>query len=128
MSVAKLRLGDFLKEENHRAEANKATIQGKMTFGDAVVICRQQLQHSQHLKPSAKLYREKCISALLNEDVQIISAEKYHACAKEAMNREVFPAELSDRESLKHEFVARVSKATLLQLNEKARTKTTETT
>jgi hypothetical protein len=28
MSVAKLRLGDFLKEENHRAEANKATIRG----------------------------------------------------------------------------------------------------
>jgi integrase len=81
MSVAKLRLSDFLKEENHRAEANKATIQGKMTFGDAVVIYRQQLQHSQHLKPSAKLYREKCISALLKSwpeleamDVRKISA------------------------------------------------------
>ena len=65
MSVAKLRLGDFLKEENHRAEATQATVRGKMTFGDALVIYRQQLQDAHHLKPSAKLYREKCIKALL---------------------------------------------------------------
>jgi integrase len=65
MSVAKLRLGDFLKEENHRAEATQATIRGKMTFGDALVSYRQQLADAQHLKPSAKLYREKCIKALL---------------------------------------------------------------
>jgi hypothetical protein len=31
MSVAKLCLGDFLKEENHCAEATSATIEGKMT-------------------------------------------------------------------------------------------------
>jgi len=81
MSVAKLRLGDFLKEENHRAEATQATIRGKMTFGDALVIYRQQLQAAQHLKPSAKLYREKCIKALLKtwpeleaSDVRKISA------------------------------------------------------
>jgi integrase len=60
----------------------------------------------------------------LNEDVQIVSADKCHACAKEAMNREVFAEELSDRESLRHEFVARVSKATLIELNEKIQTKT----
>jgi integrase len=65
MSVAKLRLGDFLKEENHRAEATQATVRGKMTFGDALVIYRQQLKDAQHLKPNAKLYREKCIKALL---------------------------------------------------------------
>src|SRR6266542_259317 len=56
MSVAKLRLGDFLKEEkNHRAEATQATVRGKMTFGDALVIYRQQLKDAQHLKPNAKL-------------------------------------------------------------------------
>jgi len=38
MSVAKLRLGDFLQEEHHRAEATQATVRGKMTLGDALVI------------------------------------------------------------------------------------------
>ena len=56
---------DFLKEENHRAEAKQETIRGKMTFDDAVVIYRQQLKDAPHLKPSAKVYREKCIKALL---------------------------------------------------------------
>ncbi len=38
MSVAKLRLGDFLKEENHRAEVYQASSRGKMTFGAALGI------------------------------------------------------------------------------------------
>ena len=38
MSVVKLRLGDFLNHENHRAEATQATVCGKMTLGDALVI------------------------------------------------------------------------------------------
>jgi integrase len=65
MSVAKLRLGDFLKEENHRAEVHQASSRGKMTFADALAIYEQQLKDSHHLKPSAKLYREKSIKALL---------------------------------------------------------------
>jgi hypothetical protein len=40
----------------------------------------------------------------LNEKVQIVPLDKFHACAKEAMNREVFPDELADRQSLKEEF------------------------
>jgi hypothetical protein len=31
--VAKLRLGDFLKEENHRAEAVQSAARWKMIFG-----------------------------------------------------------------------------------------------
>ena len=65
MSVGKLRLGDFIKEENHRAEATQANVRGKMTFSDALTIYQQQLQNAQHLKPAAKIYREKCIKALL---------------------------------------------------------------
>jgi hypothetical protein len=65
MSVAKLRLGDFLKKENHRAEVKQSSSRGKMTFGDALGIYEQQLNDSHHLKPSAKLYREKSITALL---------------------------------------------------------------
>jgi hypothetical protein len=36
ISVAKLRLGDFHKEERQRAEATKAVARGKMTFADAL--------------------------------------------------------------------------------------------
>ena len=57
LSVAKLRLGDFLKEENHRAEVLQSAARGKMTFGDAVTIYRERLSGAQHLKPVAKLYR-----------------------------------------------------------------------
>jgi integrase len=65
LSVAKLRLGDFLKEENHRAEVVQAAARGKMTFGDAVTIYKERLAGAQHLKPGAKLYRENTIEALL---------------------------------------------------------------
>lgn len=65
LSVAKLRLGDFLKEENHRVEVIQAATRGKMIFTDAVTIYRRRLNDAQHLKPGAKIYREKTINALL---------------------------------------------------------------
>ena len=54
-----------------------------MTFGDALTIYEQQLKDAQHLQPSAKLYREKSIKALLKSwpgfnktDVRKISANE----------------------------------------------------
>jgi integrase len=55
----------------------------------------------------------------LNETVQIVPLDKFHACAKEAMSREVFQDELADRESLKEEFIARIPKATHIELTGK---------
>ena len=46
LAVAKLRLGDFLKGENHRAEIVQSAARGKMTFGDAVVLYKQRLDNS----------------------------------------------------------------------------------
>jgi integrase len=65
LGVAKLRLGDFLNNENQRAESLQSVARGKMTFGDAVVTYRQRLQQLQHLKDGAKLYRENTVVALL---------------------------------------------------------------
>jgi len=65
LAVAKLRLGDFLKGENHRAEIVQSAARGKMTFGDAVVLYKQRLDNAQHLKPRAKEYRQSTIDALL---------------------------------------------------------------
>ena len=65
MSVAKLRLGDFLKEEREKASAGKAVARGKMTFGDALQTYRERLNGDHSLKERSKTYREERIAALL---------------------------------------------------------------
>ncbi len=65
ISVAKLRLSDFHKEERHRANAQKAVARGKMTFGQALETYRERLKGDQSLKDRSKAYREERIAALL---------------------------------------------------------------
>jgi len=62
----------------------------------------------------------------LNEPVQIVPLEKFHATAKDAMHREVFAEELADRQSLKEEFSVRIPKATLVELTGKIQAKAVE--
>jgi integrase len=59
----------------------------------------------------------------LNEPVQIVPLDKFHASAKEAMNREVFASELADRQSLREEFSVRIPTATLVELDGKIQAK-----
>ena len=65
ISVAKLRLSDFHKEERKRAEAHKAVARGKMTFGDALETYQERLKGDYSLKDRSKTYREERIAALL---------------------------------------------------------------
>ena len=65
MSVAKLRLGDFHKQERQRADAQTAVSRGKMTFGDALQTYRERLKGDHSLKQRSKNYREERITALL---------------------------------------------------------------
>ena len=65
MSVAKLRLGDFHKQERQRADAPAAVSRGKMTFADALQTCRERLKGDHSLKQRSKNYREERITALL---------------------------------------------------------------
>ena len=58
ISVAKLRLSDFHKEERQRAAAYKAVARGKMTFGDALAAYKQKLQNDPNIKPKTKEYYE----------------------------------------------------------------------
>jgi len=62
----------------------------------------------------------------LNETIQIVPLDKFQACAKEAMHREVFPEELADRQALKEEFVERIALGTLDELAGKIKTRQTE--
>ncbi len=65
LSVAQLRLGDLLKAERQGFESRASVSKGKMTFGDALAIYAARLEAKVELKPSAKLYRQKCIEALV---------------------------------------------------------------
>lgn len=65
ISVAKLRLSDFHREERQRASAQKAVARGKMTFADALQTYRERLQGDHSLKDRSKAYREERITALL---------------------------------------------------------------
>lgn len=81
LTVAKLRLGDFLKQEQKQAEISEAAERGRMTFGEALAIFKKRLEASHHLKANSKKYRHETIKALLktwpsleNTDVRKISA------------------------------------------------------
>src|SRR6266536_371275 len=65
MTVAQLRLGDFLSEQRQKASAGKAVARGKMTFGDALQTYRERLNGDHSLKERSKTYREERIAALL---------------------------------------------------------------
>ena len=51
ISVAKLRLVDFEKEERRKVESRAAVASGKMTFREAMAIFRERLKGEVHLKP-----------------------------------------------------------------------------
>ena len=59
----------------------------------------------------------------LNEETQIVPLEKFLDCAKQAMSREVFVEEFDDGDSLKEEFVERISKAAFVELANKIQRK-----
>ena len=65
MSVARLRLGDFIKEKQEEMGDDSTARSGKMTVGDALDIFHQRLDGQQDIKEGAKVYRRKCIEALV---------------------------------------------------------------
>jgi integrase len=86
ISVAKLRLGDFHKEERQRASTLAAVARGKMSFGDALATYQQKLQNDPNMKPKTKEYYDFRIKALLkswpelkNKDVSKISRAECEA-------------------------------------------------
>ena len=64
MSVAKLRLADFIKDKQDEMGDDSAILNGKMSFSDAVKVFRQRLDSQQNITKGAKVYRHKCIEAL----------------------------------------------------------------
>ena len=61
ISVAKLRLGDFHKEERQRADAHQAVARGKVTFGAALETYREHLKGDYSLKDRSKIFRAERI-------------------------------------------------------------------
>lgn len=65
ITVAKIRLTDFISERREEMGDDSAVKSGKLTVGDAVDIFRKRLDGQQNIKEGAKVYRRKCIEALL---------------------------------------------------------------
>lgn len=65
LSVAKLRLADFDKQERQQAESGAAAARGKMTVKDAIGMHRQRVAGDASLKPRTKEYHDQRIKALL---------------------------------------------------------------
>ncbi|MDB6054580.1 MAG: Integrase family protein [Verrucomicrobiales bacterium] len=64
----------------------------------------------------------------LNEAVQIVDMTKFHACAKEAMEREIFEDELQDKVALKAELTERIEMEVLEKLSVRSRPKVRQLT
>lgn len=62
----------------------------------------------------------------LNEKTAVVPQERFLEVAKLAMEREVFKQELADRDSLKEEFIERISNATFVELTRKIQRKRTD--
>ena len=84
LSVAKLRLGDYLREEHQKAESLDNTVRGKMTFGDAVALFKTRLEANKELKPRSIEYRSERLGALLRSWPKLantdISRIRKHDC------------------------------------------------
>ena len=94
LSVAKLRLADFEKNEREAAETRESATKGKMTFGDCVCIFSTQTEASNLLKPTSKLYRREIVTSITKSwpgletlDVRRISANDCHTWAAKYSNQ-----------------------------------------
>ena len=65
LSVAKLRLSDYERQEWQRAESGDAADSGKMTVADAIRIHGQRVAGNVSLKPRTREYHDQRIKALL---------------------------------------------------------------
>ena len=84
LSVAKLRLADFISAEQRKATASGNLINGKMTFGDAVEKFKIGLEADKNLKSRSKDYRLERLGALLRSWPNLASTDlakiKEHDC------------------------------------------------
>jgi hypothetical protein len=65
LTVAKLRLADFEKNQRHKTRSATAVHLGKMKFGDALNVCWERLKNNPDAKSGTKLHYQYRIKALL---------------------------------------------------------------
>jgi len=85
ITVAQLRLGDFLKQERRRAEAAESGGRGKITFEQALKTYEQRLDGDVSLKPRSKEYRRERIKALLKSWPELKSTDVRHISKAECL-------------------------------------------
>ena len=75
MSVAKLRLSDFEKNERQGAESRDAVSSGRLNMADAIAIHKKRIAGDASLKPSTKVYHDERIAALLKSWPELATKE-----------------------------------------------------
>ncbi len=65
ISVAKLRLADFIQDKREEMGDDSPARTGRMTMDDAVTNFRQRLDGQHDIKEGAKVYRRKCLELRL---------------------------------------------------------------
>jgi integrase len=86
LSVAKLRLGDFEKQERQRGESGDSIGRGKMTFADAITTHRQRVAGDASLKPRTREYHDQRINALLKSWPELEKKEVRTITKTECLN------------------------------------------
>ena len=86
LSVAKLRLSDFERQERQRAEAGEAVAGGKMTVADAIRIHQERVAGDLSLKPRTREYHDQRIAALRKSWPGLDKAEIRSVTKTECLN------------------------------------------
>jgi hypothetical protein len=75
LSLARLWLADLGRAEPQASENRQGAAAGRMTFGGALTIYREQIETGNLLKPSTRKYRRKTIKPLLQTWPEIESKD-----------------------------------------------------
>src|SRR5208283_4369766 len=75
LSVAKLRLSDFEKNERQGAENRDSVSAGRLNMADAIAIQKRRTAGDASLKPRTKLYHDERIAALLKSWPELATKE-----------------------------------------------------
>ena len=75
ISVARLRLDDFEREERQKAENRSLELDERMTFSQAMATYTKRVEGDPSLKPRTKAYQKEILKALLKSWPELESSE-----------------------------------------------------
>ena len=75
LTVAKMRLADFEKEERGKVKSQEAVAEGKMTFGDCLEVFKTRMVGNSDMKPKTKEYNHDRIKGLVRSWPELVKMD-----------------------------------------------------